>query len=414
MISENALWIWIYLPLAAEPKLAGRLTIEDGGVGKKGVFVYGKSYLANPQAIPVDPVSLPLENKPFLFSTLGGYPGVVVDSCPDRWGIRIIDRLYGRGTFPISYLLRNDPGRSGALAFSSSQEVQPTELESRHFTLSALLAAAKSLENGQDVDHELLKALSPGTGGARPKCNIEDNGEIFIAKFPSLSDPEGISIPRLEHASMLLAKECGLNVADTRLVKVDDQDVLLVKRFDRSVAGENVYRKAFLSARSVFYADPAFHLSGQGSYYRLARWLPKYGEAFSQKLELFKRMVFNVAIRNSDDHELNHGLIREVDGTYQLSPAYDVLPVLNASLIQSHSLLIGDDAYGTISNILNNVEAFDLSREQALFIIGDIQNKIRHHYQECLWQAGLDDREISQVEHVFSPIPIDRKSSFTP
>lgn len=185
-MSSETLFVWIYLPDLVSPVVAGRLQINTTAAGVNvGQFVYGKSYLARGNAISIDPCTLPLRDRPSEFSSLGGYPGAIIDACPDRWGIRVIDRLYGQQVFPSGYLLTNDPGRAGVLAFSRAAEEIPRELASRQFSLADLLGAAEAVEADRTVDPELLQALHPGTGGARPKCNIVEDGSVWIAKFPS-------------------------------------------------------------------------------------------------------------------------------------------------------------------------------------------------------------------------------------
>ena len=403
MISE-AVYVWIYLPQAIVPVVAGRFDIEKTAVGTIGHFTYGQSYLARTEAIPLDPVVLPLARGVTELSALSGFPGCVLDSCPDRWGMKVIDRLDGSKVYPIGYILMNDPGRAGALAFSRSSEERPHELESRQFSLEELGAAANAVELNRDVDPELLKALHPGTGGARPKCNVVDQDGVWIAKFPSIQDSTRISIPRLEHATMRLADQCGIRTAETRIKKMGDKDVCLVKRFDRTVDDGQIYRKAFLSARSIFYADQAFPSVGTGSYGRIARWLQRYGQ--TEREEVFRRMVFNVAVRNSDDHELNHGLVYAGRGSFDLSPAYDIVPVLTPHQVHHHALLIGDSSAGTVENLLSSIEAFGLNRNEALGIIADIQSKIKDCWQEVFYEAGFGDNELRVIEDIFRSIPL--------
>lgn len=407
MMISDTVYVWIYLPQATEPVVAGRLEIEKTAAGTIGHFTYGQSYLAREEAIPLDPVVLPLARGVTELSALSGFPGCVLDSCPDRWGMKVIDRLDGSKAYPIGYLLMNDPGRAGALSFTRSAEGHPRELESRQFSLEQLLAAANAVESNRDVDPELLKALHPGTGGARPKCNVVDQDGVWIAKFPSIQDSTRISIPRLEHATMRLADQCGIRAAETRFEKVGEKDVCLVKRFDRSMDDDQIYRKAFLSARSVFYADPAFASVGTGSYGRIARWLQRYGQ--TEREEVFRRMVFNVAVRNSDDHELNHGLVYAGRGSFNLSPAYDIVPVLTPHQVHHHALLIGDSSAGTVENLLSGIEAFGLNRNDALGIIADIESKIKGCWQEVFYAAGFSDNELRVVEDIFRPIPLQER-----
>lgn len=403
-MTSEPLFVWVYLPSSLVPVVAGRLEVESGAAGSVGYFTYGRSYLARADAFPLDPVTLPLSATVHCFTTLSGYPGCVLDSAPDRWGMRVIDRMEGARSYPAGYLLMNDPGRSGALAFSSSSADPPQEMSSREFTLLELLAAAESVEAGHEVDQELLRALHPGTGGARPKCNVIDEDGIWIAKFPSLADAPGIDIPRLEHATMRLAAHCGLQVAHTRLVDVGGKTVCLVKRFDRIAQSGGHARLAFLSARSVFYADPAFAAVGTGSYLRLARWMQRYGT--THRVELFRRMVFNVAIRNSDDHELNHGLLHCGQGNFELAPAYDVLPVLAPHRRHRHALLIGDSADGTVTNLISGASAFGIGHDEALTLIADIERHIQQDWRDVFYEAGFDDAELARVAHCFAHIPL--------
>lgn len=406
MISDH-FFVWIYLPQSISPVLTGRIDFSVANGKKIGHFVYGKSFLERKDAISIDPVALPLNSSAFAFTTLNGLPGVIADSCPDKWGIRVIDQMDGEAKsidFPLGYLLMNDPGRVGALAYSRSAAQVPIELVGRQFDLKVLLHAAQDIELNKIVDSEILRALHPGTGGARPKCNVVDEDGVWLAKFPSSADAV-VSNPKLEHATMSLAKACGLNVATTRIEVVDGFDVCLVKRFDREVVGDQIYRKSFLSARSVFYDDPGFAQIGFGSYGRLARWLPKYGCDQSDKTELYRRMVFNVAVRNSDDHELNHGLICGADGQFSLSPAYDIVPSLHLNRVQKHALLIGENANGTIESLLENAKAFDLSPVEAISIINNIQLTIKNNWVDVFYEAGFGDDEIRLIEKCFAPIP---------
>lgn len=407
-MSSEVLFVWIYLPEETSPVVAGRLNIRVTPSGAVGEFVYGQSYLARSDAVPLDPVSLPLNNSASPFTSLSGFPSVILDACPDRWGIAVIDRLLGKKSYPAGYLLMNDPGRAGNLAFSLAATEPPQELESREFPLAEMLGAAVAVETGQPVDAELLRALHPGTGGARPKCNIIDGDAVWIAKFPSVKDSPLVSNPRLEHATMQLAREwCGIECAETRLKVVDGKDVCLVRRFDRTIVADKIFRKGFISARTVFYADPAYAAMVTGSYGRFARWGQRFGCTADDRRQLFRRMVFNCAVRNSDDHELNHGLIHVKGGEFRLSQAFDMVPTLIPHEIHRHALLIGNSASGTVENLASNANAFGINRDEALAIITDIQTTIAGHWRETFYEAGFGEEELRRIEHVFRPIPID-------
>ena len=400
----SSLYVWNFLPGATQPVVAGRLDIESTPAGAIGTFVYGRSYLARKESISLDPVTLPLMPGSKRFTTLGGFPGVVLDACPDRWGIKVIDRIEGKKAYPAGYLLMNDPGRAGSLAFSTNSAEPPAELASREFSLPELLDAAAAVEADRPVDPELLKAMHPGTGGARPKCNIVADNAIWIAKFPSLDDAPWVSIPRLEHATMQLAEACGVRAAPTRVETVGGRDVCFVKRFDRAITAEGeVVRNGCVSARTIFFADPGYAAVGTGSYGRLARWMTRYGCVANEQQQLFRRMVFNVAVRNSDDHELNHGLVQR-NGRFCLAEAYDVLPMLSANRIHQHALLIGDSAAGTVENLIGNAAAFGISGDDAKAIVSDVQQAIRSQWQDIFYAAGLGDEEINRLGRYFAPI----------
>lgn len=399
------LFVWIHLPGDEAATVAGRLRIKDSGVGASGEFVYGKSYLGNARAIPLDPVSLPLRGGARIFSALGGFPSAILDAGPDRWGIKVINRMLGAQAFPEGYLLINDPGRIGALAFSLGADMSPVELSSRTFNLGDLLSAAEAVERDEDVDPELLKALSPGTGGARPKCNLVDEDGVWIAKFPSVDDPPEISIPRLEHAIMLLAADCGLDVAETRLRVVDGKDVCLVRRFDREVIGGKVCRRAALSARTVFHGDPAYAQVETGSYGRFSRWLPRFGGDAAQSMEIFRRMVFNCLVRNVDDHELNHAIVHVEGERFKLAPAFDIVPTLRPDKVCRHALLIGDSAAGSIENLISNAAAFRLSRGEALEIVHSLQRDVLAKWRDAFYTAGFGDEIDWLAGGLFKPLP---------
>lgn len=406
--SFDALYVWVYLPDAASPVVAGRLDVNLTPAGNIGRFNYGQSYFSRVDAIPIDPVALPLTKGSTTFTSLNGFPGAILDASPDAWGKRVIDRLQGKQANPVGYLLFNDPGRAGCLAFSRQPDEPPAVLQRREFDLDELLNAAQAVEADKPADPELLKALNPGSGGARPKCNIVEEGVTWIAKFPSLDD-RYISIPRLEHAAMMLAKSCGVDVAETQIRQVAGKDVCLVRRFDRSVyrdAPDATTRRGFLSARTVFYDDPAYAAVGTGSYQRLSRWMPRFGASRADQQQLFLRMVFNVVMRNDDDHEQNHGLVHLHNDRFRLAPAYDIVQNLQPRQVNYHALLIGGSGAGTVANLVSVAEDFALSKDEALSMIQTVEHQVLNRWRDIFYEAGFGDEDIRKIEAVIRPIPI--------
>jgi len=403
MISDN-LYVWVHLPNATEPTIAGYLEITTTAAGKVGRFNYGQTYLRVPNAIPIDPVALPLKKGVETFTSLNGFPGVILDASPDAWGKRVIDRLKGQQANHIGYLLLNDPGRTGALSFSKQANETPAPLQSLEFDLATLMSAAEAVEANQPVDSALLKALHPGSGGARPKCNIIEQDATWIAKFPSIDD-RFINIPRLEHATMMLARTCGIDAAATQIRQINGKDICLVQRFDRQHQQGQITRRSFISARTVFYDDPSYAAVATGSYQRLSRWIPRFGATINDKQQLFRRLVFNVVVRNDDDHELNHGLVHLQRDKYALAPAYDIVPNLQIRPVNHHALLIGASSAGTVANLISIAEDFALSQAEALLIVRDIEEQVLSTWQDIFYEAGFGDEDIRKIAPIFRPIP---------
>jgi serine/threonine-protein kinase HipA len=121
-------------------------------------------------------------------------------------------------------------------------------------------------------------------------------------------------------------------------------------------------------------------------------------------LELFRRLVFNVAIRNDDDHELNHGLVHLERDAFTLSSAYDLVPGLNRHEVHRHALLIGESGAGTVENLLSVSDAFGLSRDDARRIVTEIETTVLDRWQESFYEAGFGDEDLHKLADVFRRI----------
>jgi len=268
--------------------------------------------------------------------------GLFLDSTPDRWGRVLLDRREAelarqegraeRKLFETDYLLGVfDGGRMGALRFKTDQEGNFLDDNSDMATppwtsLYDLETASLNLEDNPELkQNKWLKMLvAPGSslGGARPKANVVDkDGHLWIAKFPSRKDKNDIGA--WEAVCMELAKRAGISVSDFTAKKFGcDHHTFITKRFDRSADGK---RRQFTSAMTLLgYCDGK---QSQGaSYLEIAEWIERNCvEVESNLRELFRRIVFNIAISNCDDHLRNHGFIYTLKG-WTLSPAYDLTP----------------------------------------------------------------------------------------
>lgn len=279
---------------------------------------------------------LPVEKKNF---------GLFLDSSPDRWGrtllLRreaIVARREGRAARNLSesdFLMGiYDGNRMGALRFKFSKEGEFMDNDRYMATppwtsLRELEYASQQVEQDDTVGTEYIRWLNmliaPGSslGGARPKANILDNnGQLWIAKFPSNHDNKDIGV--WEYVSWKMARLCGINMSESRLQKLNSRHhTFLTKRFDRTNKGKRIH---FSSAMTMLgHVDGESHLDGI-SYLEMVEWIMANCENTGENLEqLWRRVVFNIAVSNCDDHLRNHGFMLNKKG-WQLSPAYDINP----------------------------------------------------------------------------------------
>jgi len=413
MTSETQeVWVWVYLPGDTEPALCGRYqhATQPGG-GAVGKFIYGKNYLANPSRIPLDPISLPLVDKTHEFGLLRGVFPALLDAMPDDWGRYVIDRIHGQQAYPMGYMLKASDDRIGNLTFSAERLSAP--MPSRFATLKDIptaRAVLQGLEEARVVPPELLEVIEPTTamGGARPKLTVDVEGELWMAKFPARNDSALFPVAKVEAAMLNLARRCDIDASQARVV---EDDVLLVKRFDRAAVRNKAglflgwRRDSFLSARTVFYSRPDVQANSfTGSYPRLAEELSRWSAAPSlDREELFKRMVFNACVSNTDDHERNHGFLADDEpGAYRLSPAFDIVPRVHGTRRRLHALILGNEgAQATRGNLLSDCARFGLRPAAAEAIFEHITQMVKAHWRACLIDQCVGEQVLLHVEGCF-------------
>jgi len=386
------------LPGQAEAVPAGIFYHDlDAGIGR---FTYGRKYLQRPNAMPVDPVALPLGQEPREVVTNEGVYGAFVDAAPDYWGRLVI--AAERRTLPealslFDFLLAGDSTRVGNLDFRPSPvSIEPIHGLPQFSDLADILGAADDIEAGRDVDQRLLGLLRQGTsvGGARPKCTVQHEGALWLAKFPAREDR--LSIPLVEYATMELARLCGICVPETKLIKVGGRFVYLIKRFDRDLAADGWLRQGFLSCLSFMEWDQRDRLIWD--YTAVADRMRRY-MSVDYLHEWFRRMVFNILVRNTDDHPKNHGFLLD-NKAICLAPAYDIVPALVTAGVGSEFRLAmavgnaGRDA--TFDNAMSRAAHFGLSPAQADEIIAGMCVKCRE-WKSVFSQAGLSTRELNVI-----------------
>ena len=366
---HDTLHLW-YLGNAAAPRYVGILRLVASG---KGVSLqYGTEWIASGFPLSED---LPLSDAPHMpRGRLTGdgerAVGAVDDARPDRWGqkvIRVIVNPKRRSLMEYLYYAGDD--RFGALSVSTSDEVYAPfatgalpRLEQAE-ALSQVVAKIEASEELSDQEQKMIRA-GGSIGGAKPKALIDIDGHEWVIKF---FNGEPVDSPLIEHATMTLARKAGITVATTRVIALPTANAVAVKRFDRA-DGRRIHS---ISAGTALRAA-AVDAEPELSYPALAQLLRRAGVAKDERnekdaRELFRRMVFNILIDNTDDHEKNHALLVTApgaNGKYELAPAYDVLPTGSGQGYQE--FICGAQGHdSTLANAMSQSNLFGLTSIEA-------------------------------------------------
>jgi serine/threonine-protein kinase HipA len=410
----DALYLW-FLANPAAPLYVGALRLVDAG---KGVSLhYGAEWLRSGFPLSEDLVLADIEHLP---RWKGMAVGAADDARPDRWGERVIQYLDKPARLSLmEYLFYAGDDRFGALGVSTSAD---RYLPRENNALPRLAQAQQLSEivhkiNGREpvnaIERQMLSA-GGSFGGAKPKALIEIDGNQWVIKF---FNNEPIDVPLIEHASMTLASLAGITVAETRVLSLVGENALAVRRFDRQ--GE--LRIHCISAGTALRAQAVAGQEPDLGYPALAQLLRRAGVAedgrnLKDMQELFRRMVFNILIDNTDDHEKNHALMVVAptrQGKYQLAPAYDVLTTNSGQGYQE--FIVGNDQRdSTLSNAMTQCELFGYTKAQAAQeVAGIIQvvNGWRAHFTACgVAQPDID----SLAERIDGEHLMDQRQAFNP
>lgn len=399
-MSANTLSVFAYLEGETRGTYAGELTLLNEDNWR---FVYDKTFLGLKKPLPIDYINIPLTSGPIFLQK--HQFGAIRDSAPDYWGRLVFARsrkIDIRDIREFMLLRESTSMRVGNLDFRenmSAPERQDTMPGFMH--LEELLEAARQVEANLPPRAGFSPFFVQGTslGGARPKCAIEHEHTQWVAKFPAARD--SYSNARIEMATMKLAEKCGIMVPSMQIVDVNGAEILLVQRFDREgPTGDGYTRKAFLSALSLLSLDEmdirAF------SYLALADRVRMH--APRELPQLYKRMLFNILCRNTDDHPRNHGFLYGAKGL-GIAPAYDITPTRYTPGISSVARqamevgLMGPD--GTLENALSKVERFGLARKEAMTIMADMLQTFSR-WEECFRQAHVADKDYEFFRDTFA------------
>lgn len=400
----------VYLDLDREPVLVGRLWARERTGRETSSFVYDPSWLKRRGAFALAPT---LRLTPGPHHAAKGMLAAFTDSSPDAWGRKLMLRqerararkanTAPRSLFEIDYLAGvDDRTRLGALRFKDakggpflahSERAVPPLIE-----LPKLLSATGRIERDRETDDDLLLVLAPGTslGGARPKATVRDaDGNLLVAKFPKKDDDWPVTL--WETVALVLAEKAGIAVPRWRLETIAKKPVVLLVRFDRA---DDATRIPFMSAMTAL--DATDH-GDQRSYLELVDALRQMGsqpEADAQ--QLWRRIVFNILISNTDDHLRNHGFLRGQAG-WNLSPAYDMNPCPVDVKPRVHALAIDEtDPTASIETAYAVAPRFGLTLEAARAIareVGAVVATWRQEAKKVKLTASQIERMASAFEH---------------
>ena len=406
-------YVYITLPGETEFVTAGKfeLTTDRRGI-PTGRFIYGRSYLARENAVPIDPLELKLSTKTYETNLLKGIFGSLRDASPDYWGRRVIEKHTGQTQLSeIDYLLYSPDDRAGALGFGLNREPpaprrkfnQTMELE-RLQALADLIIADEDLPDGAEAEQaqKLMGGNGTSMGGARPKAVVEDEDGLWIAKLRHPEDKWNDA--RVEHAMLVLARECGLQTAESKVVTIGEHDAVLVKRFDREKTTAGYRRGRMLSALTLLRSDDNYQGREKWSYVLLVEELRRISsQPRTDAPELFRRMCFNALISNTDDHPRNHAVIA-MGTDWKLSPAYDLTPSTPVSIERRDLALDCGDMgrYAHAENLLSQSARFLLEPDEAKKTLDEMEQNVKNKWYEIARREGVTEKDCEKIASAFA------------
>lgn len=417
----NNIQIWVYAHWQGmpQPTLIGILSAARSRGKEIFSFEYDAQWLNTNHGIQLDPDLQLFSGRQYLSDEKPNF-GIFLDSSPDRWGRVLMKRREAilarkeerkpNTLFESDYLLGVfDENRMGALRFKTSPDGDflnnEKQMAAPPFTsLRDLEFASLQLEEDDNKvkDNKALQWLNmlmaPGSslGGARPKASVTDTkGMLWMAKFPSKNDERDMGA--WEMVAHDLAVLCGINMAPAIIKKLNSKyHTFLNQRFDRTEKQERIH---FASAMTLLgYNDGADYHAG-ASYLELAEFIIRNGANVKEDLaELWRRIIFNISIKNTDDHLRNHGFLLTPRG-WVLSPAFDVNPIPEGTAL---TLNISEDDNSLETELaLEVAEYFRLNDKEAKQIFKKVQQSVSK-WKEIAKQYKISKREQDIMEAAFS------------
>jgi serine/threonine-protein kinase HipA len=398
----------VYVDVDGQPVRCGTLFTRSIP-RESATFEYDDGWRTRPGAFALDP-ELPLTAG--AFHSARALFRAFTDPAPDRWGQTLLRRAErarakreGRAPRTLSQVdflvLVQDETRLGALRFRDASEGERSPFLSSAtkpvpplLELPRLLQATSRIVAESETDDDLALVLAPGTslGGARPKASVRGKeGELLIAKFPRRDDDWPMT--RWEATTLSLARAAAIRVPEFRLETVAQKPVIMLQRFDRRAH----VRIPFMSAMTALSAGD----DEPRSYLDIVDALRQGGSQVTADLvELWRRLVFNVLVSNTDDHLRNHGFLHDGIG-WRLAPAYDLNPMPTDVRPRIHVLALNEsDHTGSLEVALEVAPRFGIPHAHARAIAREVAAAVRP------WRAkgaklGLTRKDLERMESAF-------------
>ena len=412
--SKTDIYVYAHWQEMKEPKLIGVLSAQQAKGKKAFSFEYDRNWLKTEQKFLLDP-DIQLYGGPQYPNQKENF-GIFLDSMPDTWGRTLMKRREAqlarernekpKTLYDIDFLLGvYDESRMGALRFKIEANGDFLDNNKNASTppwssIRELQNAAANFENDKDneeVNKWLSVLMAPGSslGGARPKANILDNDKsLWIAKFPSKTDT--VDKAAWEFLAYKLATNAGINMAPCRIEKImGKHNTFFTKRFDR----ENGERIHFASAMTMTGNNEDTIRDNPASYLDIAEFISNQGANVEENLhQIWRRIVFNIAISNTDDHLRNHGFILTKEG-WILSPAYDLNPSIDKDGL---ALNIDMDNNALDFELAKSVgEYFRLNTLQMENIIQEV-TQVTSNWKTIAGEIGISRAEMEIMEKAFN------------
>ncbi len=374
---------------------------------ESATFTYDTAYMRSSNAVslcpemPLSPGTFPAEHN--------AMHRIFQDCMPDRWGRNLMLRAErqdarsehrtARTLFEGDLLLSvNDETRQGALRFwnNDGDALAPSETGvPREVTIPQLLTEADLAVQDMNADIRDLLAAGSSLGGARPKASIRnEKGALCIAKFPKADEDLVDDVCAWERTTLQLAAQTGINVPNTRLLRVRGRSVLVLDRFDRRGA----QRIPYLSGLTAVQGNDGEHYS----YLELVEFLEEHGSSPESDIQqLWRRALFSCAIGNVDNHMRNHGFLYDFSGKgWALSPAFDINPTPGDNPKLLNSSIDFDDRSADVSLAMDCADYFRIADDEAKRIAGKMAD-VLSNWQRVALSNGISPASIAMMSSCF-------------